>query len=184
MRDWKPNQFKIQFNYHKQFTIMKNILAGFLFVVLAGCFGKEPEKTGMEGKPLPSFKLFLADSLTYFDTKNISNDKPIVLFYFGPHCPYSKAQMEEIVTNMQSLSDIHFVVFTTWSFQEMKKFYKDYGLNKYPEITSGVDYTNFFADYIGAPGVPYTAIYGKDKKLKKAFVGKINSGQIKSVAFD
>lgn len=163
---------------------MKRTFIYAIALVLVGCFGKEPEKTGLEGKPLPSFKLFLTDSTTHFDTKAIATGKPIVLFYFGPHCPYSKSQMDEIVNNMQSLKDIQFYIFTTWSFRELKQFYAKYELKKYPNIVAGVDYTNFFADYFSAVGVPYMAIYGKDKLLRESFIGKIKSSQIKSVALD
>jgi len=161
---------------------MKNAYFFIIIITLVGCFGKEPEKTGLEGKTLPSFKLFLADSTTYFDTKDIPSGKPVVLFYFGPHCPYSKSQMLEIINNMESLKDIRFYIFTTWSFRELKMFYSLHELKKYPNLVAGVDYTNFFANYFSAEGVPYLAIYGKDKRLKGCFVGKIDGNQIKSVA--
>jgi thiol-disulfide isomerase/thioredoxin len=163
---------------------MKSTFVYALALIFVGCFGKEPENTGLEGKSLPSFKLFLEDSTTYFDTKDIPSGKPVVLFLFGPHCPYSKSQVEEIVNNMQSLKDIQFYFFTTWSFRELKQFYKMYDLKQHPNIVAGVDYTNFFADHFSAEGVPYIAIYGKDKKLKKAFIGKIKSSQIQSVAIN
>jgi hypothetical protein len=37
-------------------------------------------------------------------------------------------------------------------------------------------------DYFDAPGIPYLAIYNKDKKLNQAFLGKISGNQIKKVA--
>jgi hypothetical protein len=161
---------------------MKDFAIIMLLAGLSSCAGRRPEKTGLEGKALPSFKILLSDSTTYFNTKSISIGKPIVFFYFGPHCPYSRLQMEEIIKHMTSLKDISFYVFTQWSFDEMKSFYQHYQLNKYPNIKAGVDYTNFFADYFQVQGVPYTAIYGRDIKLHKAFVGSIDSWQIKEVA--
>jgi hypothetical protein len=163
---------------------MRQIALLILGLYLAGCYSKQPEKTGLEGKPLPSFKLLLTDSTTYFDTKEITKGKPVALFLFGPHCPYSKAQMEEIIEDMDILKDIHFYIFTNWSFPEMKAFYSHYQVNKYPNITMGQDYKNFFVDHFEAKGVPYMAIYGKDLKLRKAFVGKIFGSQIKEIAED
>lgn len=153
-----------------------------LLIILSGCFAKAPEKTGLEGKPMPSFNLLLADSTTYLNTNSISSGKPIVLFYFGPDCPYSRAQMEEIIEDINILKDIRFYVFTTAAFSEMKEFYKHYQLDKYPNITVGIDYANFFGDYFEAIGVPYIAIYGKNKKLNKAFMGKVYGRQIKNSA--
>ncbi len=153
-----------------------------LLVFIIGCYSKEPEKTAHKQDPLPYFNLLLADSSTYFSTKDLPNGKPVVLFYFGPHCPYSRAQMQGIIDNIAKFKDLQFVVFTTSPFDEMKWFYKNYQLNKYANIITGVDYTNFFANYFKTDGVPYLAIYGRDKRLNDAFEGQMPVTQIKSVA--
>jgi thiol-disulfide isomerase/thioredoxin len=163
---------------------MKNITLLILITSLAGCYGKNPEKTGREGKPVPSFTLLLTDSTSYFTTSNIKPGRPVVLFYFGSHCPFSRAQMEEIIEDMEALKEIKFYLFTSESFAKMKDFYSHYQLNKYPNITVGLDFKNFFSNYFEAKGVPYMAIYGKDLKLKEAFIGKIYGSQIKQAAFD
>ncbi|GAA3946157.1 hypothetical protein GCM10022209_47800 [Chitinophaga oryziterrae] len=136
------------------------------------------EETGKEGKPLPIFSLLLADSTTYFTTRSIPAGKPVVLFYFGTHCPYSHAQMEEIVSEMDKMKDIRFYLITTAPFNEMKAFCKQYALNEYPNVTVGRDYTEFFSNYYEARGVPFTAIYRKNKILHEAFIGKISAGEI------
>jgi thiol-disulfide isomerase/thioredoxin len=162
---------------------MKNYLTLPVFAILVmGCFSREPEKTGYEGKSMPTFKLLLADSLTYLSTGNIPVGKPAVLFYFGPDCPYSRAQMEEIIDNIDELKNVRFYIFTTWEFPEMKKFYNHYRLFKYSNITMGVDYLNFFKYYFKTKGVPYLAIYNNQKILQAAFVGKVPSRQIRSIA--
>jgi hypothetical protein len=149
---------------------------------LSGCYAKTPEKTGLEGKPLPAFNLLLADSITHINTKSQPVGSASVLFFFGPHCPYSQAQMEDIVDHIDQLKDIHFYVLTVGSFSDMKAFYKHYKLEKYPNITTGIDYAYFFPGYFNPPGVPYMAIYGKDKKLKGAYLGEVSEKQIRSLA--
>ena len=67
---------------------MKYLSLTIIIAIFSGCYSTEPEKTGLEGKIMPSFKLLLEDSITYVDTKNIPIGKPVVLFYYGPHCPY------------------------------------------------------------------------------------------------
>lgn len=150
--------------------------------MISGCYSREPEKTGMEGQSMPSFKILLADSSTYLDTKYIAKGKPTVLFYFGPHCPYSKAQIEEIIEDIDLLKNINFYVFTNWPFADMKKFNDTYKLNLFPNIKVGVDVNNFFADHFETPGVPYTAVYNSDKKLNSVFVGNVFGKQIKKAA--
>lgn len=155
------------------------VLAG-----LYGCASRHKEKTGLEGKPLPSFSLFLSDSSTHFNTASIPSGEPIVLFFFGPYCPYSRAQMAEITANMKTFSNVRFYVFTTAQFPDMKSFYKDYELQKYSNVTVGIDYTDFFGTYFKATGVPYLAIYDGQKKLKEVLIGKSDASVLKQIAFE
>lgn len=149
-------------------------------VTIISCHGSpKPIKTGLEGKLIPSFKLLLVDSSTYFDTKEIPNGKPVVLFYFEPYCPYSQAQMDEIIKKIETLNDIRFYIFTAWPYADMKKFYSHFQLNKFSNITTGIDPSHSFSKYFNPPGVPYLAIFGKDKKLIDAFVGSLHSEVIK-----
>jgi hypothetical protein len=156
-------------------------LAIFLIYLLFGCQGNKPEKTGMEGKPLPSFALLLADSTTIFNTANIPISTNTVFVIFGPQCPYSQSQIEEITTNIDNLKDIQFYFFTPYPFSQMKRFYEENNLRQYSNIIVGYDTSNYYSPYIGARGVPYITIYDKNKLLNKAFVGKVSAAQIKEI---
>jgi thiol-disulfide isomerase/thioredoxin len=147
----------------------------------AGCYEREPIKTGKEGSSIPSFDLLLPDSVSSINTGNIPNGQTNVLIYFGPHCPYSRAQIEDILSNIQTFKDVRFYLFTNWPFRDMKNFYLDYRINKYPNIIMGEDYANYFTKYFDAQGVPYLAFYDKNKRLIKAFVGKIDYRQIRKI---
>jgi thiol-disulfide isomerase/thioredoxin len=161
---------------------MKRISIAFIIICLAGCFGAEPQKTGMEGKPLPGFNLLLPDSSTWINTSQASKGKPIALYYFNPYCPYCKAQTNEIIEDMDKLKGIQFYFITPYPFADMKKFWKEYQLGKYPNISIGIDTASAMGNYFEVTGVPYIAIYGKDQKLNNTFMGKIFSSQIKQVA--
>lgn len=158
---------------------MKHIIYFITSIFMFGCFGKEPLQTALEGKPLPAFHILLPDSVTYIDSKYIPDDKPIALFYFGPNCPHSHAQMKEIINHIHALKTIRFYVITNWPFDKMKAFHEKYELYKYENIITGSDYENFFSRYYDINGVPCMAIYNKTKKLQKLYMGKIESKDIK-----
>lgn len=141
-------------------------------------------KTGLEGKMLPSFNLLLADSVTTFNTANLPKNKPIVLFFFSPTCPYCRAQTEEIVKNIQSLKGVEFCILTFAPYSEFKSFYTEYKLDKYKNIIAGVDYANFFPDYFKAQSVPYTVFYNNKKQLKQVMLGKLDEKEIKALALN
>jgi thiol-disulfide isomerase/thioredoxin len=161
---------------------MKRFLIPIAVLILVGC--RHKEVTGLEGKLMPSFDLLLPDSITHLNTNNIPIGKPVVLFYFGPYCPYSRAEMEDIISNIDKLKSLHFYIFTSFPFQDMKKFYDYYKLNNYPNITIGTDTANYFGRYYKAPGYPFLAIYDKKKHLKEAILGKSDIDLIKNIALE
>lgn len=161
---------------------MKITFSFLLVIFIAGCFGRKPIKSNHEGESIPQFSLFLADSSTYFKTASLKGGKPVVFFYFGPGCPYCRAQMDDFIDNADKLKDIQIVLLTTSPFEEMKWFYEHYKLGMYHNMVVGVDYTNFFRGYFGTNGVPYLAVYGQDKKLREVFDGKVSVRQLRSVA--
>jgi thiol-disulfide isomerase/thioredoxin len=160
---------------------MKQLISFIIVAVLSGCFGAPPEKNNLEGKSLPAFSLILADS-TIIKTESIPTGKPLVFFFFSPYCPHCRAQTKEITEDMDRLKGIQFYFVSSFSMPDLLAYYKEYDLKKYPNIVMGVDSGNIGADYFEIAGVPYTAIYGKDKKFNKSFMGKVYSSQLKRVA--
>ena len=150
-----------------------------LSIFFCSCYGNQPENTGLEGEPMPSIMLLMPDSITSVNTKDGPDDKASVLLYIGPYCPYSRAQMNEIVTHISDLKNIQFYVFTSWPLFDMKKFCNQYHLNNYQNIKAGVITNDFFDKHFETKGVPYIIIYGRDKKLRKVFLGNIESAEIR-----
>jgi len=164
---------------------MKIIAILLLIAGLSGCSSMPPSvKTAMEGKPLPSFDLLLMDSATHLNTNTIPSGTPFVLFFFSPYCPYCRAETEQVVADMKSLGNIHFYFLSSFPFDPIKQYYNQYQLKKYPNIILGQDYESYFGNYYKANGVPYMAFYDKEKKLKKAFIGNIDTKIIKEIAVE
>ncbi|OQP61795.1 hypothetical protein A3860_31545 [Niastella vici] len=154
-----------------------------VLIYVSGCYSTESEKTGLEGKPMPSFTLMRPDSSNYSNSKDLIANNPAVLFYYSPNCPYCRAQLKGFIKEMDELKDIRFYLVTQASYQSMKEFDKEYGLNKYQNIINGKDIDNKLATYFEVTAVPVIAVYGKDKKLTKLFQGKTYNSLIKKAAF-
>jgi thiol-disulfide isomerase/thioredoxin len=150
------------------------LLSIILLILLVSCYGKEPEKTGKEGKSLPTFSLLLMDSANIFTTTEIPKGKSFLLFLFGPQCPYSRAQMQSFIENKDLLNRFHIYVFTAAPFSQVKQFYDKYDLGKYSNITTGIDTKNIYGQYMQITGVPYVAIYDRNKRLKNSFLGEVS----------
>jgi len=161
---------------------VRHLLIISIAICLFGCFGSEPQKTGKEGKPLPSFSLLQMDSTSWLHSRDIPEGKPFVLFYFSPYCPYCRAETKKIVEDMEMLKDIHLYFVSSFPLAAVKSYYTEFKLKKYPNITFCLDSANYVMEYFEVPGFPFLAIYGKDKKLNKTFLGKMYSSQLKKVA--
>lgn len=164
---------------------MKKIFTFLLFISMTGCSDPVPSiTTGLEGKPIPSFELLLMDSTTRLNTTNIPAGEPIVLFYFSPYCPYCRAQTQEIVDELKSLNHIRFYLLSNFPFHSVKQYYNHYQLKNYPNIIVGQDFAMYFERYFKASGVPYIAVYQKDKRLRQVLVGKVDTRVIKEIALE
>lgn len=161
---------------------MKQLIVCITILALAGCFGKAPKETGLEGKAMPNFSLLLPDSTTWVHTRDIQAGKSVALFYFSPYCPYCRDQTKEITEDIEKLKNIQIYFITSFSIQELKAFSKEYNLEKYPNIVTAVDSARAVSDYFEIAGIPYIAIYNKNKQLNKTYEGKIYSSQIKKAA--
>jgi len=164
---------------------MKSIIYLLVAFSLWGCFGKRPTlNTGHEGKAMPSIDLLGMDSLTHINLKKDSSDKPVVLFYFSPECPYCRALTKAVIKDAEELKGINIYMLSAFPFNEVKGYYKEFSIAQYPNITMGVDYQTYFSKYFKSPGVPCLAIYGKQKTLKEVLMGNVSTNLIKDLAFE
>lgn len=159
---------------------MKKIATIAIIACLMSCHEKTQVKTGHEGELLPSFNLLLTDSTTHFNTQNIQPGQPFVLIFIGTHCPFSRAQIEDILIDAKSLQNFHFYIFAVESLLELKEFYNHYKLDHYSNFTIGLDHDHFFARHFNDLSVPYLAIYDENKRLKQVFIGKTPVSEIKN----
>lgn len=130
------------------------------------------EKTGLEGRLIPSIPLLLPDSTTWLKTDDIPDGKPFIVMGFSPWCTHCQALTADIKKHMDDFKSIAIYYITPESFQNMKVFYKYFKLAQYPNITMGRDSSNLLFRFFHANTTPLIAIYDGKKRLKKVFKGQ------------
>lgn len=164
---------------------MKNISVGIIMLLLLSCHGNRQKViSGLEGKPLPAFKMLLMDSVNYLNTASIPLGQPFVLFYFSPSCPYCRAQTQAIKNELKTIKDIKFYFMSQFPIKEIKEFEQHYSLSDYSNITFAQITDTAFSKYYTIPGIPYMVIYNKNKILKEVLLGKTDVDVIRDVALD
>jgi thiol-disulfide isomerase/thioredoxin len=154
---------------------MKQVIFCFLFTVVFSCKEQtlKPWVTGMENKPIADFNILLPDSATYFNTTGLPAGRKTVLFYYSPTCPYCRAQMREIVNNIERYKDVQLLVITGADFKSMKGFNTYFKLENYPNVITGIDTGNVMVKVYQAYGVPFTAFFDQRKRMIAAYSGRI-----------
>jgi thiol-disulfide isomerase/thioredoxin len=146
----------------------------FLIAVLPLAIYAQPGSDTMPYKKyptLPAFDILLTDSSTIFNTFNIKEGKPTILFYFSPDCDHCKKVTENIIKHINELKGAQIYMFTMLPLRSVREFAEEFELRKYKNITIGKDKDWFFPEYYGARYVPFIVIYDSNKKLVRAFEG-------------
>jgi peroxiredoxin len=130
-------------------------------------------KTGMEGKPIPSFVIQLLDSSSFIHSEEIADDKKFVLFYFSPTCPYCRSQMRDMVNNIEKFKDEQLYILTNADLKSIKAFADYFKLNKLNNVIVGRDTGNVVLSTYRLVTVPFTAFYDKNKLLKVAYKDRL-----------
>jgi thiol-disulfide isomerase/thioredoxin len=132
----------------------------------------------MEGKPLPEFTIQLLDSVSYLHSKDIPEGKKLIVFYYSPTCPYCRAQMRDMINNMEKFKDEQLYILTDANLSSIKYFVNYFDLGKYQNVTIGRDTGIVIPRKYELMSVPFTACFDKNKNLKVAYSGRTNSNSL------
>lgn len=158
-----------------RYLVIISLLIG---TVWSSCMEDKPQqalKTGMEGKPIPPFVIQLLDSCSFIHSEEIANDKKMVLFFFSPYCPYCRAQMRDMVNNIEKFKDEQLYILTNADLKSAKSFADYFKLKQLNNVIVGRDTGNIVLSAYGLSTVPFTAYYDKNKQLKSAYTGRLNA---------
>lgn len=150
---------------------------GILFLA-ATAFGQTAQAPYLRFKNLPPAKFVTADSTAWFIKNNVEKKKKVLIIVFSPECDHCQHETEELVKNIDRFKDIHIVMATVMPIWQMSAFIKNYGLNKYKNITVVKDPAYFLPTYYDIHSIPYHAFYDKDKKLITGFEGTMSVDKI------
>lgn len=127
------------------------------------------QKSGLEGRLIPSFPLLLTDSTTWLKSDEIPTGKSFIVMGFDPWCKHCQALTGDITKQMNNFKNIPIYYVTPSPFNNMRIFYRYFKLSQYPNITMGRDSTAELFRFFKATSTPLIAIYDGKRRLKKLF---------------
>ncbi|EHQ28281.1 TlpA family protein disulfide reductase [Mucilaginibacter paludis] len=153
---------------------MKNLFC--LILLLLSITNIDAQKTDTI-KTIPAYRLLNQDSV-YVTQANLKKGKPVMIIYFSPDCTHCQRLTyefkdefkKEVKNHTKELSHVQIVMATWTQLKAIQIFYRDFGLNQYPNITIGTEGSTYTLQrFYQVRTTPYIAIYSKTGQLVKAF---------------
>ncbi len=163
---------------------MKKLLFTTLFFLFSYCSFCQTNAANANTPPyisnpdIPAFSLYKAPDSTAFTNKDLHKRKPTLIMIFSPECGHCQHETTVLQQNMSHFKNAQ-ILMTTWlPFSEMIKFYNDYKIADYPQITMAWDKKDFFLPYYRVQSYPDLVLYDKKGKFVKSFSGEINMQEV------
>ena len=151
---------------------MKNIYFIVLFLIAAVSVSAQStiDNTPPYKKDLhiPDFTIQQPDS-TWFTKDKLPKYEYTAFVYFAPDCGHCQYTVKELVKSMDSLKNVFFVFVAYKPLEEIREFYKNYGLDKFPNVRIGRDPKYFVPAFFRVTSTPFVAVYNRAGLLTKVF---------------
>jgi hypothetical protein len=130
---------------------------------------------------LPSFDILSLDSLSLIHSKDLPAGKLILMIYIRPDCPHSQFEARELIKNIARFQGFQIYFLTGGSLAFAKSYAHYFHLDCYPGLIKfGKDNGHSFARAFRLNGVPFLALYDKNKKLLKIYHGEVSADHLLS----
>lgn len=127
---------------------------------------------------IPPFKLTKVPDSTVFTKDNLKKKKPTIIMVFSPDCEHCQEMTKQITANIHLFKKAQIVMATPLEFSYVKKFYEDYKIANYPNITMGRDPGYFLGTFYKVRSFPAIFIYNKKGNLVNWFTGEVELKKI------
>jgi len=147
--------------------MMKYILLA-LVLGLAGTVQGQADTISSPYQKFPNnipLQLLLTDSVTTYTSESLPASRPFMVMLFSPECDHCKKATRDIIDNITLFDGVDIIMATPLPFGEMKKFYEDFQLERFPNIRVGRDQRFLLPTYYAVKYLPFHAFYAKKKKL-------------------
>lgn len=127
---------------------------------------------------LPPLQILLGDSTTKYTKEDLPRKKPVLFMLFSPDCSHCQHTAEEMLLKKEEIKDIHIVMATLHSINQMNTFVEKYRLKELTNVVVGRDIYYLMPTFYGIKNLPYLAFYNKKGALITGFEGSMSIEKI------
>jgi thioredoxin-related protein len=127
---------------------------------------------------VPTFKLINVADSSIFTKNDLKKKKATIIMMFSPDCEHCQAETKELTAHMDLFKKVQIVMASPLDYNYIKKFYEEYKLADYKNITMGRDPSYFLGTFFKIRSFPSIFIYDKKGNYVTSFVGSTPIEQI------
>jgi thioredoxin-related protein len=127
---------------------------------------------------VPSFRLINVTDSSIFTKNDLKKKKATIIMMFSPDCEHCQAETKELTAHMDLFKKVQIIMASPLDYNYIKKFYEEYKLAEYPNITMGRDPSYFLGTFFKVRSFPSIFVYDKKGNYVTSFVGSTPIEQI------
>jgi thioredoxin-related protein len=126
----------------------------------------------------PPFKIMKVPDSTSFTKDDLGKKKATLFMIFSPDCDHCQHETKELLYHIGLFKKVQIIMSSHLSYSEIKKFYEEYKIADYPNITMGWDPGYFLGTFFHIRSFPALFLYDKKGNFVKAFDGSVPISEI------
>lgn len=127
---------------------------------------------------VPAFITFKAPDSTLYTTGDLEKKTPLLMMLFSPDCGHCQNVTTELLNNINHFKKDRILMITWLPYSDMLKFYKEYKIANYPQITMSWDSKFFFVPYYHVHMYPKLIVYNRKGNYVSEFEGNIKIADV------
>ncbi len=127
---------------------------------------------------VPPFSITKVPDSSRFAKADLKQKKKTLLIIFSPDCDHCQHETKELTASIDKFKKIQIVMASWLPYNEVLKFYKDYNIAAYPNITMGWDKSFFLPPFYQLKSLPFMALYDKKGNLISVFDGSVSLDKV------
>jgi thioredoxin-related protein len=154
-----------------KFLLMYRIVIYLFFLLVGNTANAQLAPIQMTARQsgLPPFSITKAPDSSRFEKNNLQKNKAAMIMVFSPDCDHCQHKIKEIMANIKLFKNVQIVMISNLGYSYVKRFYQEFNVAKYPNITMGMDYRYMIGNFFTIPGLPAIFLYNKNGQFVKAF---------------
>jgi thioredoxin-related protein len=122
---------------------------------------------------VPPFSIIIVPDSVKFTKADLKKKKKTLLIIFSPDCDHCQHETKDLIASINKFKKIQIVMASWLPYNDIKKFYTDYNIAAYPNITIGWDKSFLLPPFYKLNNLPFMALYDKKGNLISVFDGSV-----------